>query len=428
MPASGATTPSIVACWSNGDVTGLRQPAVLVWSSLFPGPAQPQAGSFIRERMFRVARELPLTVISPQPWFPLQGLVRLVRPHFRPDQPRSERQSGIEVLRPRYFSVPGALKFLDGVFMALATRRTVRNLKQQGRVSVIDAHFGYPDGYAASLVARWENLPFTVTMRGTEPRHARDAGLRKRLIAGLGAATRVFAVSSSLKRLAVELGIPGNNVRVVGNGVDSGRFRPRPRDEARRALGLADEAQVLITIGGLVERKGFHRVIACMPELCEQFPDLHYLVVGAPGPEGDYSAKLRAQVTKLGLEARVHFLGALPADEVGRAMAGADVMVLATSNEGWANVLLEALACAVPVVATDVGGNAEVICREDLGTIVPFGDHAALTRAIRDALQRRWDRSAIRSYAEANDWSARVPILVQEFQRIGNPAEVAIDG
>jgi teichuronic acid biosynthesis glycosyltransferase TuaC len=409
----------MVACWSPGTVSEQRQPAVLVWSSLFPGPAQPQAGIFIRERMFRVAGELPLTVISPQPWFPLQGLIRRTRPHFRPEQPARELQSGIEILRPRYFSVPGVLKFLDGVFMALAARRTVRRLRLQGRVSVIDAHFGYPDGYAASLVARWEKLPFTVTMRGTEPRHARDAALRKRLVAGLQAASRVFAVSASLKRLAVELGIPSAAVRVVGNGVDSSRFTPLGKDAARRHLGIAQEAQVVITVGGLVERKGFHRVIACIPPLRDQFRDLHYLVVGSSGPEGDYSAVLRQQVAELGLEKHVHFLGALPPEEVGRAIASADVMVLATSNEGWANVLLEALACAVPVVATDVGGNAEVICREELGTIVPFGDHDALLQAIRDALQRNWDRLKIRQYAEENDWSRRVPILVQEFQRIG---------
>jgi teichuronic acid biosynthesis glycosyltransferase TuaC len=394
------------------------QPAVLVWSSLFPGPAQPQAGSFIRERMFRVGHELPLTVISPQPWFPLQGLIRRFRPHFRPDQPASEQQAGIDVLRPRFFCVPGVLKFLDGVFMALAARRTVRRLKAQGRVNVIDAHFGYPDGYAASLVARWEHLPFTITLRGTEPRHSRDLALRKRLLAGLQAADRVFAVSASLKRVAVELGVPEATVLVVGNGVDSTRFQPMAKGDARRTLGLAAGAQVLVTVGGLVERKGFHRVIACMPELCRRFPDLHYLAVGSAGPEGDYSPNLRAQVAALGLGQRVHFLGALPPAEVQRAVAAADVMVLATSNEGWANVLLEALACAVPVVATDVGGNAEVISRADLGTIVPFGDHAALLSAIRDALQRDWDRASIRRYAEENDWSTRVPILVREFQRI----------
>jgi glycosyltransferase involved in cell wall biosynthesis len=401
---------------------------VLVWSSLFPGPAQPQAGIFIRERMFRVARELPLTVISPQPWFPFQGLIRRFRPHFRPNLPASERQSGIEVLRPRYFSVPGVLKQFDGVFMALGARRTVRRLKRQGQVSVIDAHFGYPDGYAASLVARWEKLPFTVTLRGTEPRHSRDSALRKRLVSGLMQASRVFAVSASLKAVAVGLGVPGSSIRVVGNGVDSDRFQPVARDEARRRLGLGADARILITVGGLVERKGFHRVIACLPELCQQFPDLHYIVVGSPGPEGDYSAQLHAQVAELGLGTRVHFLGALPPDEVQRALAAADVMVLATRNEGWANVLLEACACGVPVVATDVGGNAEVICRDDLGTIVPFGDHEALLAAIRDALQRDWNRSRIRQYAEENDWNVRVPILVDEFRRIAASGEIAHHG
>ena len=399
-------------------MTELNGPAVLVWSSLFPGPAQPQAGIFIRERMFRVGRELPMTVISPQPWFPLQGLIRRFRPHFRPPQPRQDTQSGIEVLRPRYFCVPGALKRYDGLFMALGARRTVRRLRQDGRASVIDAHFGYPDGYAATLVAGWEGLPCTITLRGTELRHSREPALRRRLVAGLRSATRVFAVSGSLKRLAVELGLPEAAILVVGNGVDSARFSPMPRAEARRLLGIPDDARVLVTVGGLVERKGFHRVIACLPELLKEYPRLHYLAVGSAGPEGDFSAQLRAQVARLGLGEHVHFLGALPPDEVRRAVSAADVSVLATRNEGWANVLLEAMACGVPVVATDVGGNAEVVCRDELGAIVPFDDHAALLAALRDALRRDWDREAIRRYAEENDWNTRVPVLVGEFRRI----------
>ena len=395
-----------------------KGPAVLVWSALFPGPAQPQAGIFIRERMFRVGAELPLTVISPQPWFPLQGLIRRFRPHFRPSQPRRETQSGIEVLRPSYFSFPGVLKQFDGWFMAMGARRTVHSLRRAGRADVIDAHFGYPDGYAATLVARWEGLPCTITMRGTELRHSREPALRSRLVAGLRSATRVFSVSASLKRLAMELGLPDAAVRVVGNGVDSARFTSIPRGEARRAYGLDDDARVLVTVGGLVERKGFHRVIDCMPELKKEFPKLHYLCVGSAGPEGDFSARLKAQVADLGLGDYVHFLGALPPDEVRRAISAADVSVLATRNEGWANVLLEAMACGVPVVATDVGGNAEVVCREDLGTIVPFGDHPALVSALRDALRRDWDRAAIRQFAEANDWSTRIPVLVSEFRSI----------
>lgn len=390
-------------------------PGILVWSSLFPNPTQPQAGVFVRERMFRVGAHLPLTVISPQPWFPLQGLLRSFKPHFRPDMPKREIQQGIEVLRPRYFSIPGILKSLDGYSMACAALRTVRTLRKQRRFDLIDAHFAYPDGYAAVHVAQKIGVPCTITLRGTEVRHARDAQLRGRLIKALQGARRVFAVSESLRQLAISLGIRPEHVRTVGNGVDAGKFIARDRTEARAALGLDTNAKVLITVGGLVERKGFHRVIDCLPELLRTHPDLHYLAVGAPGPEGDFSKQLHAQVQRLGLVERVHFLGAMLPEKVCGALSAADVFVLSTRNEGWANVLLEAMACGLPVIATDVGGNAEVVCRSDLGRIVPFDDRDALTEALRGALSHPWDRAVIRCYAEENDWQQRVSTLLEEF-------------
>jgi teichuronic acid biosynthesis glycosyltransferase TuaC len=394
------------------------RPAVLVWSSLFPNPAQPQAGVFVRERMFRVGAHLPITVISPQPWFPLQGLVRLFRPHFRPPMPRREQQMGVEVYRPRYFSFPGVFKGLDARLMALGALRAARALRRAGRVDVIDAHFGYPDGCAALRVARRLGVPCTVTLRGTEARHASDPQLRPQLSAALKLAARVFAVADSLRDVAIALGVQRDSVRTVGNGVDSTKFRARERPVQRDQLGLPQDAAVLITVGGLVERKGFHRVIACMPELLRRFPALHYLIVGSPGPEGDYSAQLERQVAELGLRERVHFLGAMPPERLCDALSAADVFVLATRNEGWANVLLEAMACGLPVVATDVGGNAQVVSQREIGTIVPFADHAALTSALSDALARQWDRAAIRRYAGANDWQERVAVLVEEFRAL----------
>jgi len=393
-------------------------PAILVWSSLFPSLPQPQAGIFIRERMFRVAERLPLTVIAPQPWFPFQGLIRRFRPHFRPKVPRREVQSGIEIVRPRYFSVPGLFKRLDGTFMALGALATVRRLAAAGRVDIIDAHFLYPDGLAAVRVARRLGVPATITMRGTEVRHARVPAFRERLIEALRGAAKVFSVSESLRRLAIELGKNPGDVLVVGNGVDAVKYRPVDRCEARRFLGLPEDSRVLVTVGGLVERKGFHRVIKCLPELHARFPSLHYLAVGSAGPEGDYSGELHAQVDRLGLAGRVHFLGALPPDGVCRALSASDVFVLSSRNEGWANVLLEAMACGLPVVASDVGGNAEVVRRPDLGTIVHFGDHEALVRALNDALETAWDRVGIRQYAELHDWRVRVDVLVEEFTRL----------
>jgi glycosyltransferase involved in cell wall biosynthesis len=314
---------------------------------------------------------------------------------------------------------------MDGLMMALGALPTLMRLARNGQVGLIDAHFGYPDGYAATLLARWLKVPSTITLRGTEHGHSAKPALRSRLQRGLRAATRVFSVSDSLRQIALTLGVPAERTRVIGNGVDLTNFRVLPRNESRRRLGLQEHARVLVSVGGLVERKGFHRVLECLPALRERFPDLHYVIAGGPSPEGDWTDKLREMVHALGLQQCVHFLGPVAPRDLSGPLSAADVFVLATRNEGWANVFLEAMACGLPVVTTRVGGNAEVVCRDDLGTVVPFGDATALREAIAAALLRDWDRSAIRRYAEANSWDERIAVLVEEFRALGNQREDA---
>jgi len=392
-------------------------PRLIVFSSLFPNATQPNAGLFIRERMFRVSKQLPLVVVSPKPWFPGQGLIRLFRPHYRPLPARTETQAGVEVIFPRFLAIPGLLRGLDSLFMAIGSYFTLRRLKAQG-FNLIDAHFAYPDGHAAQRLGRWLNLPVTVTLRGTEVPQSRNPALVPKLREVFRDADQVITVSDSLRQLAYSLGLAEARGQVVGNGVDANRFTSVPKAEARQRFGLPDAAQVLITVGGLVERKGFHRVIACLPTLLEKHPDLHYLIVGGPCPEGDMTQALKDQVTKLGLTERVHFLGPISPDDLKWPLSAADIFVLSTRNEGWANVILEAMACGVPVVASDVGGNAEVVCSPELGAIVPFDDQSALTAALDQALARQWDQRSIRAYAEANSWDNRVETLVNLFSKV----------
>lgn len=388
---------------------------LVVFSALFPSAARPGAGLFIRERMFRVAQHRPLAVVSPQPWFPGQSLIRLLRPGYRPQAPALEIQQGIRVYHPRFLSVPGLLRQFDGWSMALASLWLMRRLKRQG-AQLIDAHFAHPDGEAATRLGRWLGLPVTITLRGTEVPHSRNPVLRPRLSRTLEAAARVFSVSDSLRRLAIELGAAAEKTEVVGNGVDTACFHPVGRAAARARYELPASAKVLVSVGGLVERKGMHRVIDVMPALIKRHPDLHYLIVGGGSPEGDNRAELAAQVARLGFAGRVHFLGELPPGELKWPLSASDVFVLATRNEGWANVFLEAMACGLPVVSTDVGGNAEVVCRDELGSIVPFGDSAALQQALDAALGKEWDRNVILDYARANHWDKRVAQLLRAFE------------
>jgi glycosyltransferase involved in cell wall biosynthesis len=403
---------------------GEGAPRLLVLSSLFPSEAQPTAGLFIRERMFRVGKQLPVVVVAPQAWFPLQGLIRRFRPHFRPMAAPFEIMDGIEVHRPRFLCVPGILKWTDGFLMAVSTYLTARRLVARHRLNVLDAHFGYPEGYAGVLLGRWLRMPVTLTLRGKEERQART-NVRKGLAFAVRSAQRLIAVSEALRNVAIELGADPARAMVIGNGIDLHKFAPLPQAEARAALKLPAGAKVMVSVGTLVERKGFHRVIECLPELVKRHPELHYLIVGGSGPEGDISPRLHEQVRALGMGERVHFLGPCAPHTLKVPLSAADLFVLATSYEGWANVFLEAMACGLPVVSTRVGGNAQVVNSQEVGELVPLGDRAALMTAIDAALGRDWDRQRIRAYAEANSWDARIPLLVDGFRRLVETADAA---
>ncbi len=394
----------------------MSEPKLLVFSSLFPSQVRPNAGVFIRERMFRVGKYIPIIVVSPVPWFPFQEIIRYWCPQFRPQPSCYEEQEGVQVYYPRFFSIPGLLKSCDGFFMAVGALPTLLKLKK--KFTIIDAHFAYPDGYAATLLGKWLNKPVTITLRGTEVPLAKIPGRKEKLLTALVYATQVFSVSDSLKQFVVSLGANGDKIQVIGNGIDVIKFQPIAKSTARAALSISEGAKVLVSVGALVDRKGFHRVIDLLPELVSQYPNLIYLIVGGDSPEGNIRIKLERQVEVLNLKKHVRFLGAYSSDQLKVPLSAADLFVLATANEGWANVFLEAMACGLPVITTDVGGNKEVIVNSELGTVVPFADSQRLLSAISNGLDKSWNIPLILKYAQNNAWDYRVKILVDNFNRI----------
>lgn len=395
---------------------GESGPRIAVLSTLFPHPGAPVAGVFIRERMAWVARELPVVVLAPTPWFPGQALLRRWRPGYRPDAPRHETQGPLTVYRPRFLALPGIGRSLDGVLMAIGCLGTLRRLSRERRVELIDAHFAYPDGFAASLLGRLLRVPVTITLRGTEPRLGATLLRGAQIRSALMRARRVLAVSGSLRDWAISAGVDPARITVASNGVDTERFRPVDRRQARERLGLPPTAPVLITVGGLTERKGFHRVIECLPTLLRRWPRLRYLIVGGASAEGDWRERLERQAAALGVAEAVTFLGVVAPEALHEPLSAADVFVLATRNEGCANVLLEAQACGLPVVTTDVGGNREIVAGPELGRVVPFGDRARLESALIEALVTSWDRDAIRCQALDRSWDARTHDLVRTLR------------
>ena len=392
----------------------MPEAVTVVVSSLFPSEAAPFAGLFIRERMFRVAQHMPIIVVSPRPWSPIDWAIRLFRPAFRPTGAKRERMGGIDVYRPRYLSFPGIGKRFDGSQMAAAIRRLLIRLRGKIRPALIDAHFLYPDGYAASIVAQELNLPLTVTIRGSKDQRligtTREFGLRK----ALARADAVIAVSTLLRdTVAIPMGAEPEKIEVIGNGVDLGQFYPEDKAVARKRLGIPVESKVMLTVGTLIGLKGFHRVVELMPGLRRDWPNLHYLIVGGSVGHDGIEATLRSMVTQYRLEDCVHLCGPQRPAELRWYYSAADVFVLATEYEGWANVLLEAMACGTPVVTTRVGGNAQVVSDEALGLLCEYWDDKEFAAAIDAALQRQWHQAALLEYAHANAWEAKIPEVVK---------------
>ncbi|MDR2092155.1 MAG: glycosyltransferase [Azoarcus sp.] len=398
----------------------LKGPYIGVLSSLFPSSVQPHAGLSIRERMFRVARRLPLFVVAPTPWVPWQDAMKkyLNKPHFRPGAPEYEEQQGIPVWYPRFLSVPGVFRCCDGRTMAMAAYRRFAAMRHAGHLDVIDAHFAYPDGYAAVLLGRKLGVPVTITLRGAEARQVQSPRLAPKLREALMSATKVFAMGESLRQLAIGMGVPDERAETISDGVDVGNFRPHDRGEARAALGLTPEVPVLISAGWPVDEKGCHRVIEVLPSLVRRWPGLVYLIVGAGALAGHDDTALKAHAVRLGLGGAVRFLDDLPLNEFPGPLSAADVFVLATHTGSGSSAFLEAMACGLPVVTTEVGVSREAVCRPDLGELVPFGEPLVLEAALDRALSRPWDRAAIRRYAETNSWDGRIGRLCRVFSEL----------
>lgn len=386
---------------------------VLLFSTVFPNAAQPHHGVFVRERMKGLpASQFEVRVVAPTPWFPL---VSGLRPGFRPRVPAEEVQEGVPVLHPRFLSIPGILKCLDGLFLFLWTLPVLMRLRREFRFDVIDAHFVYPEGLAAVLAGLVFRVPVTVTLRGMLPLLVPFRLRRPQLRFVLRRAARVIAVAESLKRDAAALGVPAERVRVIENGIDPGLFHPIDRTDARRSLGLPKYGPLLVSVGTLAPRKGFHLVMEAVARLRKSWPTLRFAIVGGDGAEGAMEAELRQLAGKLGIEERVIFAGPRKSSELASWYAAADLFVLATAHEGCPNVVLEAMACGTPVVGTPVGSIPELLASPEVGLIVER-DVESIAAGIDKALGKGWDRDAVRARIESRTWRAVGAEVAEELR------------
>jgi glycosyltransferase involved in cell wall biosynthesis len=251
-------------------------------------------------------------------------------------------------------------------------------------------------------------------MRGSELRYRSHKWKRYWMSWAVRRAARVIAVSQGLGDLAIDLGANPAYVKVIPNGVQEEVFRPRDRAEARSKYGIPEHDRVVLCAGYLAQLKGHHIAIAAARTLIEQGFPVRLMIAGGTGRSGRYASALRAQVVGADLEQHVHFIGEVSQATLAELMSAADVFCMASSSEGWPNVVNEALACGTPVVATDVGAVRHMLPSDRYGYIIPVEDVSALAEALKKALERQWDVTAISGWGRSRSWDQVAEEVVQQ--------------
>jgi len=374
-----------------------RKLRILSVSTVFPNPRETGLGLFVRARLERMAELADIVVVAPVARFDYSQA-----PGGEGAIPRRRQEGRLKVMHPRWLYPPLAGAW-NGVFLFLALAGLACRLRRRFRFEVIDAHFGHPEGVAGALLGALLSCPVVITLRGNETMHARYRLRRYWMAWALRRATRVIAVSERLRQFAVSLGAAEERTRTIPNGIDVSIFYPRDRQRLRRDLGMT-EGPSIVSAGYLIERKGHHRVVRALASLRGNGIAAELWIVGGPGREGEFETEIRREVEQAGLREQVHFTGAVAPARLAEYLSAADVFCLASTREGWPNVVHEALGCGAPVVATDVGGIPDMLPSGEYGMIVPPADQSALEQALRQALAKPWDRDRIAQWGQARSW------------------------
>jgi glycosyltransferase involved in cell wall biosynthesis len=348
--------------------------------------------------------------VAPVPYFPRLKL----NAHWYDFSkvPTGERLNGLEVDHPRYAVVPKIGMATHGFSMFLGSARAVASRLRKEGYDLIDAHYVYPDGFAALLLGSWLNVPVVVSARGSDinvfPKFRTIRPLIRRV---LERADGLIAVSQSLKDQMVDLGCRAEKISVISNGVDASKFYPRSRARMRQLLQLSPTRAIFLSVGNLNENKGFHVLIEAMAQLRATRPDILLLIVG----EGTYRSRLERRIRDLDLGGNVVLAGSVPNEELSCWYGASDVFCLASATEGSPNAVMEALACGRPVIATHAAASA--LNFSALGIVVKRTPQD-FRHAMERALDVEWNAAQIAEHVHSCGWDGVASQVMDVFSRV----------
>ena len=366
---------------------------VLILTNLFPTPWDPLRGAFNRQQFERLGQLHDVDVITAVDFREKFGERRgeVIADHLHTDH--------FVFVFP-----PGIGRSLHAVCWLLSLWWQRGRQIRKARYDCILVSWAYPDAAAAGWLARRLGIPYVVKVHGSDLNVQANRMLRRPQIrSALTGASGVIAVSRALATKAIALGTHPSNVHVLYNGVDTSIFSPESRSESRATLGFSTYSPLLLFVGNLKASKGCLDLLEAFPALLATHPLARLVYVGT----GAARAALLARAEALGCLDRVEIAGAVAHAELGDWFRAADLLCLPSHNEGVPNVVLEAMACGTPVVASHVGGIPEIV-PEYAGILVPPHQQKALSTALINASARSWNHKRIAAHARGFRWEDNI--------------------
>jgi glycosyltransferase involved in cell wall biosynthesis len=376
---------------------------LLVVTNLYPLPWEPNRATFNKQQFARLAKNNQLLLLVLVPW-----LDAIKNRHLMAQQ----AHEGIELKFVPYFFIPKLFRFSYSAFVLLSLLTNfprILRFKPDGLL----ASWAFPDGVAATLLGNLLNIPVVLKVHGSDINEYLHFFLRKvQILWAISRAHKVMAVSKALKEKLVKSGVPTTKIEVIYNGIDKSIFFPGNYAAACEMLGLDENRKRILFVGNLKKDKGCLALLEGFRELVVSDTSVDLCFIG----QGACKAELQEASREAGLRGRVHLLGVMNQKEIANWMRASSVVALPSKNEGVPNVLLEAMACGLPVVATSVGGIPEVVAASS-GYLSEYGDNKALIENLKKAVQQTHDREKIAESVMAVDWTENVMQVEKLFRR-----------
>lgn len=380
-------------------------------SNLLPNKFEPNRGIFTFRTVQEIAKLCEVKIIAPYAWHPLKKIEQ--GNSYISSIPEKENIEGLDIFHPGFAYIPKITLPFNGASYFLSLSYFYKKHFYKYKPDFILSSWIYPDGYASMYLARLLKIPFFVLTHGSDVNSLVENKFTKnKIVKVVKKAEKVFFPSREMiKKITTMVDAP-QKMFLKPFGVDTDRFKPVDKELARQKVGIEGGKKVVLFVGNLEKIKGINFLIEAISMLEQShLDDLRCVIVGGGTENGNF--KKIAEEKNLGNA--IEFVGKKKNEEIPFWINASDMVCLPSLSEGCPNILIEALSCGVPVIASAVGEIPYLIKEGTNGYTFPPKSPSKIKDSIVKSINQTWEKDKITDTVSGNDWENSAKMILNEI-------------